>query len=108
MGITRTFQIFQLYNRYEHHQQDVKVGMHNSVPGEPAGRRPPQAFQLLRKAERQAEATALEMLNLFGMADLGSMMHRRGNLPLRARRGCWRSWPPGPLLLLFERAGRRA
>ena len=55
-----------------------------------------------RKAERQAEATALEMLDFFGMADLAHA--QAGSLPYGAQRRLEivRALASGPLLLLLD------
>ena len=99
MGIARTFQNIRLYNDMSV-IDNVKVGMHNSV-----------RENLLaavthgcgyRKAERQAEATALEMLDFFGMADLAHA--QAGSLPYGAQRRLEivRALASGPLLLLLD------
>ena len=64
MGIARTFQNIRLYNDMSV-IDNVKVGMHNSVR-ENLLAAVTHGFGY-RKAERQAEATALEMLDFFGM-----------------------------------------
>lgn len=81
MGIARTFQNIRLYNDMSV-IDNVKVGMHNSVR-ENLLAAVTHGFGY-RKAERQAEATALEMLDFFGMADLAHA--QAGSLPYGARR----------------------
>ena len=79
---------------------NVKVGMHNSVR-ENLLAAVTHGFGY-RKAERQAEATALEMLDFFGMADLAHA--QAGSLPYGAQRRLEivRALASGPLLLLLD------
>ena len=99
MGIARTFQNIRLYNDMSV-IDNVKVGMHNSVR-ENLLAAVTHGFGY-RKAERQAEATALEMLDFFGMADLAHA--QAGSLPYGAqrRREIVRALASGPLLLLLD------
>ena len=78
-GIARTFQNIRLYNDMSV-IDNVKVGMHNSVR-ENLLAAVTHGFGY-RKAERQAGATALEMLDFFGMADLAHA--QAGSLPYGA------------------------
>ena len=96
MGIARTFQNIRLYNDMSV-IDNVKVGMHNSVRENLLA----HGFGY-RKAERQAEATALEMLDFFGMADLAHA--QAGSLPYGAQRRLEivRALASGPLLLLLD------
>ena len=77
-----------------------QVGMHNSVR-ENLLAAVTHGFGY-RKAERQAEATALEMLDFFGMADLAHA--QAGSLPYGAQRRLEivRALASGPLLLLLD------
>ena len=99
MGIARTFQNIRLYNDMSV-IDNVKVGMHNSVR-ENLLAAVTHGFGY-RKAERQAEATALEMLDFFGMADLAHA--QAGSLPYGAQRRLEivRALASGPLLLLLD------
>ena len=98
MGIARTFQNIRLYNDMSV-IDNVKVGMHNSVR-ENLLAAVTHGFGY-RKAERQAEATALEMLDFFGMADLAHA--QAGSLPYGAQRRLEivRALASGPLLPHF-------
>ena len=98
-GIARTFQNIRLYNDMSV-IDNVKVGMHNSVR-ENLLAAVTHGFGY-RKAERQAEATALEMLDFFGMADLAHA--QAGSLPYGAQRRLEivRALASGPLLLLLD------
>ena len=99
MGIARTFQNIRLYNDMSV-IDNVKVGMHNSVR-ENLLAAVTHGFGY-RKAERQAEATALEMLDFFGMADLAHA--QAGSLPYGAQRRLEivRALASGPVLLLLD------
>ena len=99
MGIARTFQNIRLYNDMSV-IDNVKVGMHNSVR-ENLLAAVTHGFGY-RRAERQAEATALEMLDFFGMADLAHA--QAGSLPYGAQRRLEivRALASGPLLLLLD------
>ena len=99
MGIARTFQNIRLYNDMSV-IDNVKEGMHNSVR-ENLLAAVTHGFGY-RKAERQAEATALEMLDFFGMADLAHA--QAGSLPYGAQRRLEivRALASGPLLLLLD------
>ena len=98
-GKARTFQKNRLYNDMSV-IDNVKVGMHNSVR-ENLLAAVTHGFGY-RKAERQAEATALEMLDFFGMADLAHA--QAGSLPYGAQRRLEivRALASGPLLLLLD------
>ena len=102
MGIARTFQNIRLYNDMSV-IDNVKVGMHNSVR-ENLLAAVTHGFGY-RKAERQAEATALEMLDFFGMADLAHA--QAGSLPYGAQRRLEivRALASGPLLLAWDGNG---
>lgn len=99
MGIARTFQNIRLYNDMSV-IDNVKVGMHNSVR-ENLLAAVTHGFGY-RKAERQAEATALEMLDFFGMADLAHA--QAGSLPYGAQRRLEivRALATNPSLLLLD------
>ena len=99
MGIARTFQNIRLYNDMSV-IDNVKVGMHNSVR-ENLLAAVTHGFGY-RKAERQAEATALEMLDFFGMADLAHA--QAGSLPYGAQRRLeiMRALATSPKLLLLD------
>ena len=86
--------------RYDACIDNVKVGMHNSVR-ENLLAAVTHGFGY-RKAERQAEATALEMLDFFGMADLAHA--QAGSLPYGAQRRLEivRALASEPLLLLLD------
>ncbi len=81
MGIARTFQNIRLFGNMTA-LDNVKVGLHNSMHE--------NLFQALAhsfgyaKAERTADAQALELLDFFGMTDLALTL--AGSLPYGAQR----------------------
>ena len=99
MGVARTFQNIRLFKELSV-IDNVKVGMHNSVR-ENLLAAVTHGFGY-RKAERQAEATALEMLDFFGMADLAHA--QAGSLPYGAQRRLEivRALATNPSLLLLD------
>ena len=81
MGIARTFQNIRLYNNLSV-LDNVKVGMHNGVR-ENLAAAITHGFGF-RKAEKQAEQAAMEMLDFFSLADLAQAP--AGSLPYGAQR----------------------
>ena len=67
LGIARTFQNIRLYNNLSV-LDNVKVGMHNGIR-ENLAAAITHGFGF-RKAEKQAEQAAMEMLDFFSLADL--------------------------------------
>ena len=99
MGIARTFQNIRLYNNLSV-LDNVKVGMHNGI-------RENLAVAIthgfgFRKAEKQAEQAAMEMLDFFSLADLAQAP--AGSLPYGAQRRLEivRALASGPLILLLD------
>ena len=99
MGIARTFQNIRLYNNLSV-LDNVKVGMHNGI-------RENLAAAIIhsfgfRKAEKQAEQAAMEMLDFFSLADLAQAP--AGSLPYGAQRRLEivRALASGPLILLLD------
>ena len=81
MGIARTFQNIRLYNNMTV-LDNVKVGMHNSVK-ENLWSAVTHGFGY-SKAEKKADADALELLDFFHLADLAKAP--AGSLPYGAQR----------------------
>jgi len=98
-GIARTFQNIRLFNNLSV-EDNVKLGMHNSIKyGMFSG-----VFRLPNywKQERVAHDRALELLSLFGMADMASV--KAGSLPYGAQRRLEivRALATNPCLLLLD------
>lgn len=81
MGIARTFQNIRLFGNMSV-IDNVKIGLHNATK-ESIFSSITHAFGYV-KAEREATAKALELLDFFGMADLAK--HQAGSLPYGAQR----------------------
>ena len=98
MGIARTFQNIRLYNNLSV-LDNVKVGMHNGIRENLAAITHGFGF---RKAEKQAEQAAMEMLDFFSLADLAQAP--AGSLPYGAQRRLEivRALASGPLILLLD------
>ena len=96
MGIARTFQNIRLYNNLSV-LDNVKVGMHNGIRENLIT----HGFGF-RKAEKQAEQAAMEMLDFFSLADLAQAP--AGSLPYGAQRRLEivRALASGPLILLLD------
>ena len=99
MGIARTFQNIRLYNNLSV-LDNVKVGMHNGIR-ENLAAAINHGFGF-RKAEKQAEQAAMEMLDFFSLADLAQAP--AGSLPYGAQRRLEivRALASGPLILLLD------
>ena len=99
MGIARTFQNIRLYNNLSV-IDNVKVGMHNMMK-ENLWAAITHGFGY-GKAERQANETALEFLDFFGLADLASAP--AGSLPYGAQRRLEivRALASSPRILLLD------
>ena len=99
MGIARTFQNIRLYNNLTV-VDNVKVGMHNMMK-ENLLAAVTHGFGF-RKAEKQANATALELLDFFGLADLAQAP--AGSLPYGAQRRLEivRALASSPRILLLD------
>ncbi len=98
-GVARTFQNIRLFNNLSV-EDNVKLGMHNSIKyGMFSG-----VFRLPNywKQERIAHDRALELLSLFGMADMASV--KAGSLPYGAQRRLEivRALATNPCLLLLD------
>ena len=98
-GIARTFQNIRLFGNLSV-EDNVKLGMHNSIKYS-------MAEGILRlpsywKRERYAHDSALELLDIFGMADLADA--RAGSLPYGAQRRLEivRALATNPGLLLLD------
>ena len=98
-GIARTFQNIRLYNNLSV-LDNVKVGMHNGIR-ENLAAAITHGFGF-RKAEKQAEQAAMEMLDFFSLADLAQAP--AGSLPYGAQRRLEivRALASGPLILLLD------
>jgi len=81
MGIARTFQNIRLFGNMSV-IDNVKIGLHNATK-ESIFSSITHTFGYV-KAEREATAKALELLDFFGMADLAK--HQAGSLPYGAQR----------------------
>ena len=81
MGIARTFQNIRLFGNMSV-IDNVKIGLHNATK-ESIFSSITHTFGYV-KAEREATARALELLDFFGMADLAK--HQAGSLPYGAQR----------------------
>ena len=99
LGVARTFQNIRLFNSLTV-EENVQIGLHNRircgmVPG---------ILRLPRywKSEREFHEQALELLDIFGMADLAG--HEAGSLPYGAQRRLEivRALATGPKLLLLD------
>ncbi len=99
LGIARTFQNIRLYNNLSV-LDNVKVGMHNGIR-ENLAAAITHGFGF-RKAEKQAEQAAMEMLDFFSLADLAQAP--AGSLPYGAQRRLEivRALASGPLILLLD------
>ena len=99
MGIARTFQNIRLYNNLSV-LDNVKVGMHNGIRENLAAAITHTSG--FRKAEKQAEQAAMEMLDFFSLADLAQAP--AGSLPYGAQRRLEivRALASGPLILLLD------
>ena len=99
MGIARTFQNIRLYNNLSV-LDNVKVGMHSGIR-ENLAAATTHGFGF-RKAEKQAEQAAMEMLDFFSLADLAQAP--AGSLPYGAQRRLEivRALASGPLILLLD------
>ena len=99
MGIARTFQNIRLYNNLSV-IDNVKVGMHNMMK-ENLLAAVTHSFGF-GKAEKQANATALELLDFFGLADLADA--QAGSLPYGAQRRLEivRALATSPRILLLD------
>ena len=99
MGIARTFQNIRLYNNLSV-IDNVKVGMHNMMK-ENLLAAVTHSFGF-GKAEKQANATALELLDFFGLADLAQAP--AGSLPYGAQRRLEivRALASSPRILLLD------
>ena len=98
-GIARTFQNIRLYNNLSV-LDNVKVGMHSGIR-ENLAAAITHGFGF-RKAEKQAEQAAMEMLDFFSLADLAQAP--AGSLPYGAQRRLEivRALASGPLILLLD------
>ena len=99
MGIARTFQNIRLFNNLSV-EDNVKIGLHNQE-------RYSAITGVLRlpwywSREKAAHERALELLSLFGMADLAD--HQAGSLPYGAQRRLEivRALATNPSLLLLD------
>ena len=99
LGIARTFQNIRLYNNLSV-LDNVKVGMHSGIR-ENLAAAITHGFGF-RKAEKQAEQAAMEMLDFFSLADLAQAP--AGSLPYGAQRRLEivRALASGPLILLLD------
>ena len=99
MGIARTFQNIRLYNNLSV-LDNVKVGMHNEMK-ENLWAAVTHGFGY-RKAEREADAKALELLDFFHLADLAKAP--AGSLPYGAQRRLEivRALASNPKILLLD------
>jgi branched-chain amino acid transport system ATP-binding protein len=98
-GIARTFQNIRLFDKLTV-EENVKIGMHNHIHyGTATG-----VFRLPKywSEERRAHEYALELLNIFGMADLAG--EQAGSLPYGAQRRLEivRALATQPKLLLLD------
>ena len=98
-GIARTFQNIRLFNDLTV-EENVKVGLHNSTKYTMAH----GIFRLPKywKEEKRAHERALELLDIFDMADLAN--HKAGSLPYGAQRRLEivRALATNPKLLLLD------
>ena len=99
MGIARTFQNIRLFDNLSV-EDNVKIGMHNTIHSG-------MLSSVLRlpsywREEKIAHQRALELLSLFGMADLAD--HQAGSLPYGAQRRLEivRALATNPSLLLLD------
>lgn len=99
LGVARTFQNIRLYNNLSV-LDNVKVGMHSGIR-ENLAAAITHGFGF-RKAEKQAEQAAMEMLDFFSLADLAQAP--AGSLPYGAQRRLEivRALASGPLILLLD------
>ena len=99
MGIARTFQNIRLFKDLTV-LENVLIGLHNKVPYNLAE----AIFRLPNywKQERLARESALELLNIFDMADMAD--HKAGSLPYGAQRRLEivRALATNPKLLLLD------
>ena len=99
LGIARTFQNIRLFDKLSV-EENVKIGLHNHMGYHTlAG-----VFRLPNywKEEKKAHERALELLDIFGMADLANV--RADSLPYGAQRRLEivRALATGPKLLLLD------
>ena len=98
-GIARTFQNIRLFSALTV-EDNVKIGLHNTMKGN-------LVTDILRmptfwKSEKQAHERALELLDIFDMADMAN--HQAGSLPYGAQRRLEivRALATNPSLLLLD------
>ncbi len=98
-GIARTFQNIRLFDKLSV-EDNVKVGMHNNVKYH----LPSSVFRLPKfwQEEKRAHESALELLDIFGMADLADV--KASSLPYGAQRRLEivRALATKPKLLLLD------